>query len=69
MADTLTISELIAVLQARMDRHGDLPVLYTWEDTHYSVLTETIYAKNGILLLDADYDYEGYSSGRAISRP
>lgn len=64
--DTLTISELIAVRQARMDEHGDLPVMYTWEDTHYPVSPETMYVLNGILYLDADYDYEGY---RTISRP
>ena len=59
---TLRISELIAVLQERLSRHGDLPVLATWEGIVRELSPAHVYAgKDGgapptadVLYIDAD---------------
>lgn len=54
----MKISELIAELQDKLDRHGDLEVLCTWEDTIFG--EPVIYrGRRGashpwVLLIDAD---------------
>lgn len=53
------LSELITVLKATLDAHGDMPVLCTWESLRCDI--DGIYVDHeGRLLIDSDSNfYEG----------
>lgn len=49
------ISEMIAVLQSKREKFGDVEVLVTWEGQKIDLVPSSIYASNeGTLLVDAD---------------
>lgn len=51
----MKISGLIAVLQNRMEKYGDIEVEVTWESTTCQISTDSIYkSKEGSLYIDAD---------------
>lgn len=51
----MLVSELIAVLQDRLTKHGDREVMATWEGITEVILPESIYlSKAGELHIDAE---------------
>lgn len=51
----MKLSELLAILQGKLDLYGDLEVRVTSDRIIYSLYDEMIYrAKNGSLYIDAD---------------
>lgn len=54
----MKISELIAVLQRRLKKHGDLEVRYTWEGITVDLEATSVYAskEEPVLFLDAEHD-------------
>lgn len=54
----MKISELVATLNARMAKHGDLEVDVTWESVTRGVWQDNVYlSKKGVLLIDADENF------------
>lgn len=53
----MKISEVIALLKRRMEKHGDLEVAITWEGTTHSFRPIDVQlAQDGSLVIDADCD-------------
>jgi len=51
----MKISKLIATLQNRMRKHGDIEVEVTWEGITRAISTDAVYkSKDGPLYIDAD---------------
>ena len=51
----MIISELIATLQVRLEKHGDVKVMTTWEGIMVGIEPRNIYlSKDGSLFIDAD---------------
>ena len=51
----MIISELIATLQVRLEKHGDVTVVTTWEGITVKIDPSSIYlSKDGSLFIDAD---------------
>jgi hypothetical protein len=52
----MKVSELIAVLQRRLEKHGDLEVLTTWEGTVQEIEPNSVYKERDALVLFIDAD-------------
>lgn len=51
----MKISELIEVLQARLQKHGDVEVVTTWESIQVDIAPQNVYlSTDGRLYIDAD---------------
>ena len=53
----MTISELMAALERRLQKHGDIKVKITWEGITQNIEQDNIYlSKDGSLFIDADHN-------------
>jgi len=64
----MLVSELIAILQERLAKHGDVEVRATWEGITREMLSAGIYlSKRGPLYIDAEgHEFKMYKKGFAV---